>query len=283
MSLICSKCDSHYLIEDYDQRLHYITGYHCGMCGSTKLIEDKGSGIQGAKDSSEFRSNPRTQEPSNPISKEVPMSHLLCEAPGGCKKQVVRDRLCTLHYRAKHGISPKAVPSTKKPPLTPAQIAASKICSVKNCGRKKLANGLCYKHLTEKHGGVNPYKYPKKGKYAIASQGTGKPTSSAFVEVAPNVLVPKETKVLVDQINAIQSFATGSSLSMISRKETITMKVPGEEGGLREAGITFTYRNGSTPEFNWASVEGVTEPLTFDDWMFLGSIASEIKRIAGEV
>ena len=100
--------------------------------------------------------------------------------------------------------------------------------------------------------------------------------------------------MLVDQINALQSSAMtpdlssgviadgdrpGQSLSMISRKETIIMKVHGEEGGLREAGITFTYRNGSAPEFNWASVEGVTEPLTFDDWMFLGAIASEIKRI----
>ena len=213
------------------------------------------------------------------------MSHKLCEAPGGCKKQVVRDRLCTVHYRAKHGISPRSLPSTKKPPLTPAQIAASKICSVKNCGRKKLANGLCYKHLTEKHGGVNPYKYPKKVQKVLANRGTGKPTSASFVEVAPSVLVPKETKVLVDQINAIQSPATtpedrpGQSLSMISRKETITMKVHGEEGGLLEGRISFTYRNGSPPEFNGAGIEGTQDPLSFDDWMFLAAIANEIKRI----
>lgn len=40
MALICSKCESHYLIEEYDARAHCITGYHCGMCGSTNLIEE---------------------------------------------------------------------------------------------------------------------------------------------------------------------------------------------------------------------------------------------------
>ena len=193
MSLICSKCESHYLIEDYDQRLHYITGYHCGMCGSTKLNEEQAVG-KGHEAMGSQNLSPIAYSPS-PVSDEGGnMSHLLCEAPGGCKKQIVRDRLCTVHYRAKHGISPKAVPSTKKPPLTPAEIAASKICKVIGCGRKKLANGLCYKHLTEKHGGVNPYKYPKKVQSVLANRGTVKPTSASFVEVAPHDPGPEGNK-----------------------------------------------------------------------------------------
>lgn len=257
MTLICSNCESHYLIEDYDTMLHYITGYHCGMCGSTKLKEDQAIGTRHEAIGSQ---NP------TPISDEGGnMPHKLCVMPG-CKKQGVKDRLCTVHYRAKYHTAPRAQQKSYK-----------KKCSIEGCTKQSLTQDLCYHHLTEKLG-VNPYKYPKK-----------KP--STFVEVAPNVLVPKETKVLVEQINTLQSSATTpddrspatTPLSMISRKETITMKVRGEEGGLLEGRIAFTYRNGSPPEFNGAGIEGTQDPLTFDDWMFLGAIASEIRRIAGEV
>lgn len=257
MALICSNCESHYLIEDYDTRLHYVTGYHCGMCGSTKFMEEWEKKLTTAPSSTEVTGLP----PKGGISPEVDsMPHKLCEAPG-CKKQVVKDRMCTKHYREKTGDAPRA-----------QQKGYKKTCSVEGCTKQSLTQGVCYQHLTIKCGGVNPYKYPKKKK---------KPSSpSAFVEVAPSVLVPNETKVLVDQVNALQSASQG--LSIISRKETITMKVRGEEGGLLEGRIAFTYRNGSPPEFNGAGIEGTQDPLSFDDWMFLGAIASEIRRIAGK-
>ena len=193
MALTCSKCESHYLIEDYDQRLHYITGYHCGMCGSTKL-KDSSQLIDDSKQSAESSQQlPHTayglQLTAN--SPEVNMPHKLCEREG-CARMVVKDHLCAKHYKEKHGDNPKK--NYRKP------------CAIEGCPRQSLAQGLCYRHLTEKHGGVNPYIYPKKKKKQ--AQGTrfsaiGEASSASFVEVAPSVLVPKETKVLVDQLNVL--------------------------------------------------------------------------------
>ena len=261
MTLACTKCESHYLIEDYDARMRMVTGYHCGMCGSTKLIDDS---KQSAESSQQLPLTANGLQ-LTAIPPEVTMSHKLCEVEG-CTRMVVKDRRCSNHYKEKYGKAPKK--------------SYKKTCSAYGCQTPVVKEGLCHKHLTARDG-HSPYPKGKKVPQKIIK----KPPPSAFVEVAPSVLVPKETKVLVDQINAIQSPATtpedrpGQSLSMISRKETITMKVHGEEGGLLEGRISFTYRNGSPPEFNGAGIEGTQDPLSFDDWMFLAAIANEIKRI----
>jgi hypothetical protein len=77
-----------------------------------------------------------------------------------------------------------------------------------------------------------------------------------------------------------------SPFSVLSRLETITIEdinEPDDPAYLnRAADITFKYVNGLRPEFQFASAKNLQEPLTYGDWMFLGTIASEIKRISEE-
>ena len=308
MTLACTKCESHYLIEDYDARMRMVTGYHCGMCGSTKL-KDSSQLIADSKQSAESSQQlPHTANSSQLTanSPEVNMSHKLCEREG-CARMVVKDHLCAKHYKEKHGDSPKK--NYRKP------------CAIEGCTRQALAQGLCYHHLTEKYGGKNPYYYKKKKKQA---QGTrlsaiSEASSASFVEVAPNVLVPKETKALVDQINALQTSANPEPIGhAVMPPPVISMTVsatplpilpqvchceerPGDvaispltaslsqqvydldDGFERRASIVFSYCDGSKVFAECRYETRNHTKYSYDDWMFLGAIASEIKRIAGEV
>ena len=251
------------------------------------------------------------------------MSHKLCEREG-CARMVVKDHLCAKHYKEKHGDSPKK--NYRKP------------CAIEGCTRQALAQGLCYHHLTEKYGGKNPYYYKKKKKQA---QGTrlsaiSEASSASFVEVAPNVLVPKETKALVDQINALQTSANPEPIGhavmapaleqpadVVWRYAVLPPPViagspsatpspilpptchceerPGDvaispltaslsqqvydldDGFERRASIVFSYCDGSKVFAECRYKTRNHTKYSYDDWMFLGAIASEIKRIAGEV
>lgn len=41
MSLACAHCGSHYFVEDYDPESHRTLGYRCGSCGRSKIEEEQ--------------------------------------------------------------------------------------------------------------------------------------------------------------------------------------------------------------------------------------------------
>jgi hypothetical protein len=290
MALICSKCESHYLIEDYDQRLHYVTGYHCGMCGSTKIIEQKTEDRQqtapsGLTDLSLTSDSPAQRDDlSSVISKEVPMSHPICHIEG-CKKMVVKSHLCRRHYTQTHGVVHKSVPSTKRPPLTPGEIVRGKICAIEGCGRRKLAEGVCYKHLTEKHGGVNPYKYPKKVQKVLASctrkvesRPLPIPDSPSDADLA-RLKRPSWDWPSHPVISSEASYRSPSGPRAELAQEIYELS----DGNGRKATIAFSYLDGKKEFAECRMDPPYRDGMkgTFDDWMFIGSVALEIKRLAG--
>lgn len=328
MALICSNCDSHYLIEDYDNRLHYITGYHCGMCGSTKLeeekTEDRGqtapSGLTDIKSNLSQWSEAKRSDLcllSPVILQEVPMSsHKLCEVKL-CKKQRVKDGLCTVHYRAKYGVAPRG-----------PQTSYKKLCSVEGCTKQSLTQGVCYGHLTEKCGGVNPYKYPKKKKPDTEKQikATGRRGDAEIKSVAPPLWRPgpgdddgeKQTKAVAppwpwDGYQSLEEVKREEEQIIHDLAELRSNKIPPypdllrhpaymlipegprallsqeiyeiSDGNGRSCVIAFSYLDGKKV---FAECRMIPEYMlgmkgSFDDWMFLGSVALEIKRLAGDI
>lgn len=275
MALVCSRCNSSYLVEDYDPEEHRMIGYRCGSCGRNDFIEI--------------------------IQKEKPMaSHPTCQAEG-CTKIVVKDHLCILHYKEKYGASPKPVCTvdgcdsyavlrgmcnrhiTEIEGPTPPGQGRNKhaICSREGCTKQVVGEGLCYRHLTEKHGGVNPLRHQyrhrkhdrpdpdKRDRFIPDQHLRGKPPLAAAVDPDPNVVMAAPRQVHPPH---------HPRASLAQEIYEIT------DGNGRKATIAFTYIDAKKTfaeccckKFNYEPGPSVIHD--YDDWMFFGAIADEIRRI----
>lgn len=227
-------------------------------------------------------------------TKKKSAGNIKCDA-FGCDKWAVKDGLCIQHYKEKFGSSPKLR------------------CTVDGCDRDRWKEGMCQRHLKQKQAGMvlvlkgdvlatmpEKAKAPKKTQRQAPAPTSRKESALrpfTYIYDFAELLSPGDGVIMGDDgklhrlpaicpspgapctsSSPVIASEARQSLSVASRKETIILKRPGVEDP-RRAEITFTYRDGPPPEFNYSEVTGVAGPLTFDDWMFLGDVADEIKRI----